>query len=724
MVMSINLNNKPGFLVLGLLLLILLAFMRWDGQILQFAFFLRVPLIAGLLLFFLPAICIYLLPTMLGNLFVLSNLLRIAFVIPGAIIVGLGIVLIGAVIGANADERFGVAACAWFQDLASGQSPMPYVLAVVLSVPTLWAVFWASGPASEEMTEQQRNLGFVLGILLAALFLGVVYWLRMDDMLVDSSGLLIKAFAILPEHALAGFVAKTPNSAILADGHLAMVSYMLVSVILYFIGLGFYRPTTNKERWQLPALSYVLGLLQIFSLLLGFLTFAFDFYRIPVLLSLLLVSALAYRLWKVDHYYDLRETGLKPLAENDVVTALKNRLDGHDTLVVVCASGGGIQAAGWTTMVLTGLQKKIGPKFTKAIGIISAVSGGSVGLMYFLDRFNKEGIADPGQLEAIFQASTQDSLGATGWGLTYPDLWRIVGLPFLETKPCDRGDAINADWKSEMANKDATLHTWSDPIKAGLLPIPVFNATIVEDGRHYLISPMTFNVPVAEGLEFNTLYKDCDIDVSTAALLSATFPYVTPITRNSVEPKGKPIFHVADGGFFDNYGVVTAVDWLNRLVLPNHKAIGIKRVLFVEIRAFPDEEPIDSAPNKPVGWKTELFGPLLTVFSARISMQNQRNQDDVEDLMQDWNGKGIEVLQFPISFPKEEAEFFAMPTKTGVATIDRVTSRVETAEYKAKKYEPPLSWTLTKKQREAIRDAWIELEKDPNGIVAKLKQAW
>jgi hypothetical protein len=42
----------------------------------------------------------------------------------------------------------------------------------------------------------------------------------------------------------------------------------------------------------------------------------------------------------------------------------------------------------------------------------------------------------------------------------------------------------------------------------------------------------------------------------------------------------------------------------------------------------------------------------------------------------------------------------------------------------AKKYEPPLSWTLTKKQREAIRDAWIGLEKDPKGIVAKLQQAW
>ena len=327
-------------------------------------------------------------------------------------------------------------------------------------------------------------------------------------------------------------------------------------------------------------------------------------------------------------------------------------------------------------------------------------------------------------LTLFLRLPTQDSLGATGWGLAYPDLWRIVGLPFLETHPRDRGDAINADWKSGMANKNATLHTWSDPVKSGLLPIPVFNATIVEDGRHYLISPLTFNVPAAEGVEFNTLYKDCDVDVSTAALLSATFPYVTPITRNSLKPKDKPIFHVADGGFFDNYGVVTAVDWLNRLVLPHHKAIGIKRVLFLEIRAFADQKPLISAPNKPVGWKMSLFGPLLTVFNARTSMQNQRNQNEAADLVQNWKGKGVEILQFPIAFPKEVAEFNPMPTKTDIAMIDKITSKLETDEYKAKKYDPPLSWTLTKKQREAIRDAWIELEKDPKGIVAKLKQAW
>jgi hypothetical protein len=54
--------------------------------------------------------------------------------------------------------------------------------------------------------------------------------------------------------------------------------------------------------------------------------------------------------------------------------------------VVVAASGGGITASLWTARVLTALQGEVGTDFTRSIRLISSVSGGSVGTMYFLDR--------------------------------------------------------------------------------------------------------------------------------------------------------------------------------------------------------------------------------------------------------------------------------------------------------------------------------------------------
>jgi len=58
--------------------------------------------------------------------------------------------------------------------------------------------------------------------------------------------------------------------------------------------------------------------------------------------------------------------------------------DGKRTLVVVTAAGGGIQASAWTAQVLTGLHERYKNTFTQSIGVISAVSGGSVGVMFFL----------------------------------------------------------------------------------------------------------------------------------------------------------------------------------------------------------------------------------------------------------------------------------------------------------------------------------------------------
>lgn len=120
--MNIDISNKTAFLIMGALLLMLAAFLHWDGQILQYLFYLRVPLIGGGLLFLLPAICIYGLPSMLGNIFVMSNPWRLAMVMAGAVAVGLGIFLIGAVIGSNADERFNLSAVGLLEGLANPES--------------------------------------------------------------------------------------------------------------------------------------------------------------------------------------------------------------------------------------------------------------------------------------------------------------------------------------------------------------------------------------------------------------------------------------------------------------------------------------------------------------------------------------------------------------------------------------------------------------------------
>ncbi|MFZ2404600.1 MAG: hypothetical protein WAW41_05645, partial [Methylobacter sp.] len=437
-------------------------------------------------------------------------------------------------------------------------------------------------------------------------------------------------------------------------------------------------------------------------------------------------TIVTYRIWNVDHEYELKASDIPVPSKEDVIPVLQARLSNQPvngrkkTLVVVCASGGGIQAAGWTAKVLTGLQQQLNGEFTQAIGLISAVSGGSVGTLHFLDQINiNTGYPDPGNLDNIFKAATKESLSAAGWGLTYPDFWGLIGLPFLKTTPGNRAAAIDTDWKANLKHKNVTLREWVDPIRKGQLPIPVFNATLVEDGRRYLVSPMSFKFDpqYRGGVDFNTLFPDGNIDASTAALLSATFPYVSPIMRNTQLQVNDPVFHVADGGFFDNYGVVTATEWLGKQVLPHNTQLGIERVFVVMINAFHEDAPNNQGSSEPKGWLMAFVGPILAVLNARNSTQMQRNMEEIEELKNIWTAQGIDIQPFNITFPKSVFFMRHFPE----ISINAVKQFI--AEHR-EVYKPPLSWMLSKKQKKAIEDGWNTLLNDPNSEVNDLINRW
>ena len=91
-----------------------------------------------------------------------------------------------------------------------------------------------------------------------------------------------------------------------------------------------------------------------------------------------------------------------------------------------------------------------------------------------------------------------------------------------------------------------------------------------------------------KALDFRTLYENYDLDVTTAARLSASFPYVTPMARNDVELTHN--YHVADGGFFDNTGLFTVVEWLDENLESFSQEFNVKKVLILQINAFPESQ--------------------------------------------------------------------------------------------------------------------------------------
>ncbi len=684
----------------------------------KYLFFLRLPIIISLFLFLLPILAQTALKPMLGSIFVLRNKWQLAVVIIGAVVSGLAVVSAASIILVNASARFSVP--------VSIEVPVVLqdALAIALSLLISVTAFRLSG---EKINPSERNWGAIVGSSLSAgLLLLVNYVENQWAGSVWFRQTFINAVSLFGKDRAGGYL--DPQSGELLPGHLGLAAFLIIGIVCYaVIGIRF-SPRPNTSRTEVPALLYLLLILSIVTILYSGATFYFDFFRVPTLLLFVLYSAFTYFALGVDHEFHVKDlaqdTADKKAIDSqaqDFEGILKKRLSrqsGERTLVIVCASGGGIQAAGWTARVLCGLQELLGESFTQAIGLISSVSGGSVGAMYYLDRFKDElslpdeqkGYPAKDDLLPIFQSATKDSLDAVGWGLAYPDLWRFIGFPFVAslirrlTQQDDRGTAIETDWQGEMKapRLRKTLATWRKQIFQGDIPIPVFNATLVDSGYRLLLSPLTFgHVPERKFIDFNTLYPDSDIDVVTAARLSATFPYVSPICRSSKNFPGRN-YHVADGGYFDNSGFATAGQWLNTHLEQWKKpeSLNIKRVLILQINAFP-ESPSTENVTGAGGWFMATVGPLLAMFKVRDPVLAARNRAIAELLKNRWQQAGVDVQYVPIFFPDEQTapEF-----------------------YQKGRYRPPLSWRLTDEEKRNLYEGWKAIESGET--IQQLKQWW
>jgi hypothetical protein len=360
-------------------------------------------------------------------------------------------------------------------------------------------------------------------------------------------------------------------------------------------------------------------------------------------------------------------------------------------MVVVTAAGGGIRAAAWTARVLGQLEARI-PGFHRSVALLSAVSGGAVGTMYFLDAVEswRRSPSDDDRTRvasAVYDHAAASSLTAIAWGLVYPDLSRAFPSPVLLTTPAivDRAWMMEQAWNRELSTRSpggrpARLSEWTERVRTGDLPPFVFNATSVETGRRVLFGAVRIVDPdghQAVGVwHFDDLYPERDIAVTTAARLSATFPYVSPVARardvtpgqaDVVDPQSD---HFADGGYSDNFGIATAVDWL-RAVLPVARS-QVAAVLVLRIQLERDS----SVTHLP-GIVNEVLGPVATLYEVRDATQTARNS------------VALALLAETARDGPPVCEFVFMPTPTDAR---------------------PLSWHLTNAERAEIRDQWTPYE--------------
>ncbi len=449
--------------------------------------------------------------------------------------------------------------------------------------------------------------------------------------------------------ALEGYVYRDEQGRLrLYRGHLFSALALGATFLVYLASYKLQTP--GRQAFDtLPALGYLFLLLTALTWLLTGAAFYLDRYRVPPLLLLGAISFFSFFVSDTDHYYDTFERApdkleLTPAAAVDAWYGAHVRKDAEPpVLVAVTAVGGGITTAVWTDWVLARLGEEVGPDLIGSIALISGVSGGSVGALHFLDELTAGDLPLQERLDRAADLAAQPSLAEAVWGLVYPDLWRgIPGGWFRAKDADDRGEALELAWRRKLHRPRARLSDWRAGVAAGRIPAVVFNTTINETGGRLLLTPL--DLPRSGGRSgdcrkipqlcltdwrahnFFQLYPERDVEVATAARLSAAFPYVSPIPRPRLGSEDERAFHLADGGYYDNYGVTTLVDWLDD-AQPVFAKRGGRKILVVQIRDVPDAE---RGGARRAGWTLSFAGPLRTLVRIRTASQANRNELDVE----------------------------------------------------------------------------------------------
>jgi hypothetical protein len=249
---------------------------------------------------------------------------------------------------------------------------------------------------------------------------------------------------------------------------------------------------------------------------------------------------------------------------------------GKRPMVIVATAGGGIRAGYWTAAVLGALTDAY-PEFRKSLYAISAVSGGSVGAAVYAGGLQAAGQACENSGESgcltgkLTSALSGEFLAPTVASMLYPDLaQRLLPVRLLP----DRAGALEEAWQARWdqveglggAGLDTPLSTLVGQTQQGWQPALLLNSTHVESGKRVIASNIKLensDDQFQDAVDLIRLLGDKDVRLGTAALNSARFTYVSPPGTLPCGLWQTPCNgHVVDGGYFENFGAVTALQAL------------------------------------------------------------------------------------------------------------------------------------------------------------------
>jgi hypothetical protein len=246
----------------------------------------------------------------------------------------------------------------------------------------------------------------------------------------------------------------------------------------------------------------------------------------------------------------------------------------------VLADGGASRSGYWVASVLSRFEDSTLGKFSRNLFCLSGASGGSVGNATFLNVLrNKNNLDTLSCLEASTNYLKSDFLTYTVARMLGPDVFRYV-LPFLMpvkdrafalSKAMEEAPGKNNFFYNKMNVGMSEIITQKG--KQANLPILCINTTRMQDGRPGVISTIKVDEDSIMNIKedffngrvdvLNLINEKKDLKLSSAVVLGASFPYLSPagridtrmiVKKDSVKKEITKSDYFVDGGYFDNSG--------------------------------------------------------------------------------------------------------------------------------------------------------------------------
>lgn len=213
----------------------------------------------------------------------------------------------------------------------------------------------------------------------------------------------------------------------------------------------------------------------------------------------------------------------------------------------------------------------------------------------------------------------------------YSHFYYDVQSSYLDEKTSSQDETCTSEESCQKLLKSKSIRS---------TPNLFINTTVVETGEPLVISPFAVNLPDLKDINTFIQIRDqidadqtsqrpdqssqpqdhstaIDFKLSTASILSARFPLVTPVGWFKDQSEVK--YRLADGGYFDNSGMLTALDIgqeISKSIQPksNQTDDQIKVIYISIIDQQPTPEKIE---NQGLN---ELISPVRALFNSRKTL--------------------------------------------------------------------------------------------------------